>query len=89
MLNHRRSVRRGDPEFLDALCLLYWRMMHILIAADPVNLFVCLFRGVRIARQIRTANAAVIMGLDRQTVRSMHHKALTKLRAHFSEETEG
>ena len=34
-------------------------------------------------RDLEVADAAAIMGVDRQTVRSMHHKALAKLRAHF------
>jgi hypothetical protein len=29
-----------------------------------------------------------MLGVDPQTVRSTHHKALVKLRAHFNEETE-
>lgn len=34
-------------------------------------------------RDLEVADAAEIMGVDRQTVRSTHHKALVKLRAHF------
>jgi len=34
-------------------------------------------------RDLEVADAARIMAVDRQTVRSMHHKALAKLRAHF------
>ncbi len=34
-------------------------------------------------RDLEVADAAAIMGVDRQTVRSMHHKALARLRAHF------
>jgi RNA polymerase sigma-70 factor (ECF subfamily) len=34
-------------------------------------------------RDLEVADAAAIMGIDRQTVRSMHHKALVKLRTHF------
>ena len=34
-------------------------------------------------RDLEVADAAAIMGVDRQTVRSMHHKALAKLRTHF------
>ncbi len=34
-------------------------------------------------RDLEVADAAEIMGVDRQTVRSMHHKALVKLRTHF------
>lgn len=34
-------------------------------------------------RDLEVADAAAIMGVDRQTVRSMHHKALAKLRVHF------
>ncbi len=37
-------------------------------------------------RDLDPAEAAEILGVDPQTVRSMHHKALTKLRAHFAEE---
>lgn len=40
-------------------------------------------------RDLEVADAAEIMGVGRQTVRSMHHKALAKLRAHFrAEDTE-
>jgi len=34
-------------------------------------------------RDLEVADAALIMKIDPQTVRSTHHKALTKLRAHF------
>lgn len=37
-------------------------------------------------REMEVAEAADAMGVDPQTVRSMHHKALTKLRAHFRDE---
>jgi RNA polymerase sigma factor (sigma-70 family) len=36
-------------------------------------------------RDLEVADAAEIMQIDPQTVRSTHHKALTKLRAHFRE----
>ena len=36
-------------------------------------------------RDLEVADAAQIMNVDPQTVRSTHHKALTKLRAHFRE----
>jgi RNA polymerase sigma factor (sigma-70 family) len=36
-------------------------------------------------REMDPAEAAAALGIDVQTVRSMHHKALTKLRAHFGE----
>jgi RNA polymerase sigma factor (sigma-70 family) len=36
-------------------------------------------------RDLEVADAALIMQVDPQTVRSTHHKALTKLRAHFRE----
>jgi RNA polymerase sigma factor (sigma-70 family) len=36
-------------------------------------------------REMDVAEAAAILGIDPQTVRSTHHKALTKLRAHFRE----
>jgi RNA polymerase sigma-70 factor (ECF subfamily) len=39
-------------------------------------------------KDLDPAEAAEIMGVDAQTVRSMHHKALTKLRAHFAKELE-
>jgi RNA polymerase sigma-70 factor (ECF subfamily) len=35
------------------------------------------------------ADAAATLGVDPQTVRSTHHKALTKLRAHFRESGDG
>ena len=37
-------------------------------------------------RDMEVAEAAEIMGVESQTVRSTHHKALTKLRAHFRKE---
>ncbi len=40
-------------------------------------------------KDLTPAEAAEILGVDPQTVRSMHHKALTRLRSHFAEETEG
>jgi RNA polymerase sigma-70 factor (ECF subfamily) len=36
-------------------------------------------------RDLEVSDAAQIMKVDPQTVRSTHHKALTKLRAHFRE----
>ncbi len=38
-------------------------------------------------RELEVAEAAEVLGVDPQTVRSTHHKALVKLRAHFREET--
>jgi len=40
-------------------------------------------------KDLTPAEASEILGVDPQTVRSMHHKALTRLRSHFAEETEG
>lgn len=37
-------------------------------------------------RDMEVAEAAETLGINPQTVRSTHHKALTKLRAHFKEE---
>ena len=37
-------------------------------------------------KDMEVAEAAEFMSVDPQTVRSMHHKALTKLRAHFEAE---
>ena len=37
-------------------------------------------------REMEVAEAAEVLGVDPQTVRSTHHKALTKLRAHFQED---
>lgn len=34
-------------------------------------------------REMEVAEAAEALGINPQTIRSMHHKALTKLRAHF------
>lgn len=39
-------------------------------------------------REMEVAEAATLLGVDPQTVRSMHHKALTKLRSHFQRELE-
>lgn len=36
-------------------------------------------------REMDVADAAATLGVDPQTIRSTHHKALTKLRAHFRE----
>lgn len=36
-------------------------------------------------RDLDPAEAAAVLGIDAQTVRSMHHKALVKLRAHFKD----
>jgi len=35
-------------------------------------------------REMEVAEAAAFLGVEAQTVRSMHHKALTRLRAHFA-----
>lgn len=37
-------------------------------------------------REMEVAEVAATLEIDPQTVRSMHHKALTKLRAHFQDE---
>jgi RNA polymerase sigma-70 factor (ECF subfamily) len=39
-------------------------------------------------RDLEVADAARILGVDPQTVRSTHHKALVKLRGHFNEESD-
>ncbi len=40
-------------------------------------------------RDMTPGEAAEAIGIDPQTVRSMHHKALVKLRAHFQAELDG
>jgi RNA polymerase sigma factor (sigma-70 family) len=37
-------------------------------------------------REMEVAEVAAALGIDRQTVRSAHHKAMVKLRAHFKAE---
>jgi len=37
-------------------------------------------------REMEVAEAAAFLGVEAQTVRSMHHKALTRLRAHFADQ---
>ena len=37
-------------------------------------------------KEMEVAEVAETLGIDPQTVRSTHHKALTKLRGHFQEE---
>lgn len=39
-------------------------------------------------REMEVAEVAATLGIDPQTVRSAHHKAMLKLRAHFKAETE-
>ena len=39
-------------------------------------------------REMEVAEIAAALGIDPQTVRSAHHKAMLKLRAHFKTETE-
>lgn len=39
-------------------------------------------------REMEVAEIAVTLGIDPQTVRSAHHKAMVKLRAHFKAEVE-
>ena len=39
-------------------------------------------------RDMTPAEAAAVMSVDPQTIRSMHHKALAKLRAHFQAEVD-
>lgn len=39
-------------------------------------------------REMDVADAAAVLGVDPQTIRSTHHKALTKLRAHFRDSDE-
>lgn len=40
-------------------------------------------------KDMTPAEAAEVLGIDPQTVRSMHHKALVKLRGHFQGELDG
>jgi RNA polymerase sigma-70 factor (ECF subfamily) len=40
-------------------------------------------------RDLEVADVAKLLSVDPQTVRSMHHKALTRLRAHFVEDDGG
>jgi RNA polymerase sigma-70 factor (ECF subfamily) len=40
-------------------------------------------------RDMEVAEVAAALGVDPQTVRSMHHKAMLKLRAHFGVEAKG
>lgn len=39
-------------------------------------------------REMEVAEIAKVLGIDPQTVRSAHHKAMVKLRAHFKADTE-
>ena len=39
-------------------------------------------------KEMEVAEIAVVLGIDPQTVRSAHHKAMVKLRAHFKAEVE-
>ena len=39
-------------------------------------------------REMEVAEVAKTLGIDPQTVRSAHHKAMVKLRAHFNAKTE-
>jgi RNA polymerase sigma-70 factor (ECF subfamily) len=39
-------------------------------------------------REMEVSEVAAALGIDRQTVRSAHHKAMVKLRAHFKAEVE-
>jgi RNA polymerase sigma factor (sigma-70 family) len=44
--------------------------------------------GMLYDREMEVAEIAAQLGIDRQTVRSAHHKAMIKLRAYFKAETE-
>jgi RNA polymerase sigma-70 factor (ECF subfamily) len=35
-------------------------------------------------REMEVAEAAALLGVDAQTIRSTHHKAMLRLRAHFT-----
>ena len=39
-------------------------------------------------REMEVSEVALALGIDPQTVRSAHHKAMVKLRAHFKAEVE-
>jgi RNA polymerase sigma-70 factor (ECF subfamily) len=39
-------------------------------------------------RDMEVSEVALALGIDPQTVRSAHHKAMIKLRAHFQAEVE-
>jgi RNA polymerase sigma-70 factor (ECF subfamily) len=59
---------------------------RIEIPADLLSPRQALVMELLYRKDLDPAEAAEVMGVDAQTVRSMHHKALTKLRAHFAKE---
>ena len=59
---------------------------HLRIPADLLSPRQSLILDMLYAREMDVAEAAAALGINPQTIRSTHHKALTKLRAHFRED---
>ena len=59
---------------------------RIVIPPDLLSPRQALVMELLYGKELEAAEAAEIMGVTPHTVRSMHHKALVKLRAHFAEE---
>ena len=59
---------------------------EVKIPAGLLSLRQALVLELLYQRDMTPGEAAVVIGIDPQTVRSMHHKALVKLRAHFQAE---
>jgi len=62
MLRLRSDVKDLSPELRDALCRLYPYVLAVSLVRDPMDVATSMFRGFRLARGLRAANAALSMG---------------------------
>src|SRR3546814_12768168 len=84
LLRRRTPVIEGRPESILAVDLVVHETVKIpdgLLSSRQALVLELLYK-----RDMTPGEAAEVIGIDPQTVRSMHHKALVKLRAHFQAE---
>lgn len=88
----RRQKARGQP--LDSVPEAVLAVdpveppMKLKIPPDLLTARQALILEMLYQRDMDAPEAAKLLGIDPQTVRSTHHKALTRLRAHFQDEGE-
>ncbi len=63
--------------------------VHLKIPPDLLSPRQAMVLELLYHKDLKPSEAAAVLGIDAQTVRSMHHKALGRLRSHFANEIEG
>ncbi|MEX1306415.1 MAG: sigma-70 family RNA polymerase sigma factor [Rhodovibrionaceae bacterium] len=90
-LRRQKAQRSGQHQALDdvpeaALSVAPVTPEHIEIPDGLLSPRQALVMQLLYARDMEGPEAAELLGISAQTVRSLHHKALLRLRAHFKEE---